>query len=253
MKLNCQLSLLRRLQPGRNGKYCQATLALCKKPDLSKTKSSVDLFLMVSTVQKPSWMKYKIKNNLQVFSKFAHEGKCTIRISEPPHDILVKNVNLFYIWLFELPWQWPNYLIHFQADVIQLKGFLSILHLSIQGRNLEDIHFSQPPTRVEVIKTKMSIWSRKDYPTQGFPVTLVFLQISDIRLCVVPRAILNLINLESLDLSNNLIKEPNVSLSPLKNLLTLILARNKLKKLSSFHIETLPKLKLLDVSSNEVS
>lgn len=228
MKINGQVSLVRRQQPGASGRYGQATLAICKKPTSSKSDQS-EIYLMVSTVQNPNWMKYKIEKNVKLFSKFANEGKCSIRLLEPPHDILVKNVNL-----------------------IQLKSFISVLARVTNGDSVDQITFSQPPTRVEMPKTRMTIVSRKDYPSHGFPITLITLTISRVKLCAIPKALLKLVNLQTLDLSDNVLKEANVSLTPLTNLSELILCKNKLVKIDSFRLETLPNLTKLNLSQNEL-
>ena len=70
----------------------------------------------------------------------------------------------------------------FQADVIQLKSFLSVLRLAVQGKSLDNITLSSlapaSAKNLEPPKTSMIILDKKDYPTtKNFPSSLESLQV----------------------------------------------------------------------------
>lgn len=86
--------------------------------------------------------------------------------------------------------------------------------------------FASTPKLIEQV-TKLVILERSQFPTKGFPRTLVELKISAIGCSQMPIGILNLTNLSQLDLSDNKITKIHKSLGNLR-LSKLIVTKNQL-------------------------
>ncbi|XP_013784058.1 leucine-rich repeat protein 1-like [Limulus polyphemus] len=254
MRLNAEIEVLSRIVPSlnikRKGKAMKATLVLSRKLNVNSISNMSDVILIICTSQNPAGMKYKIVKNVDmVFTKFIQEGKATIRLKEPEHDIIIK-----------------------KADPVHLKGFLNALYCILRNKNLDKLHLSAPPSQVNHPKTRLIISKRQDYPIRaGFPSSLSTLRIQQCNLCRVDSRILNLHNLQTLDLSNNLIKVLPANLDHLTRLVEINLNNNKLEhvcdvkfprnlevlSLNYNQLQTLPeqlcfmeKLKILSVSNN---
>ncbi|XP_076346117.1 leucine-rich repeat protein 1-like [Tachypleus tridentatus] len=256
MRLNAEIEVLSRMVPSlnikRKGKVMKATLALSQKPNINSISDMSDVTLIICTSQNPLGMKYKILKNVDmVFTKFVKEGKATIRLIEPEHDIFIK-----------------------KADPIHLKGFLNVLYCLLQNKDMDKLHLSAPPLQVNHPKTRLIISKQQDYPVRaGFPSSLSTLRIQHCNLCRVDSRILNLHNLQTLDLSNNLIRVLPGNLDLLTQLVEINLNNNKLEhvcdvkfprnlevlSLSYNQLQTLPeqlcfmeKLNILFVSNNNL-
>ncbi|KAH0620203.1 hypothetical protein JD844_020248 [Phrynosoma platyrhinos] len=146
-----------------------------------------------------------------------------------------------------------------QANVSQLKTFLSAVKLAHRGTNEETLPLSAlvpaKASEVEKPKTKMTITSKKDYPlTRNFPYSLEHLQASYCKLARVDMRMLCLKSLRKLDLSHNRIKKLPATIGDLVCLQELNLQDNHLE---SFNValcnSTLQKsLRSLDLSQNKI-
>jgi len=68
----------------------------------------------MGNLQDHNGRKYKLRDNVeQMFTKFVHEGKSTIRFKEPSHDVSIS-----------------------KADKVQLKVSLSVLRLGSTGEDI---------------------------------------------------------------------------------------------------------------------
>ncbi|XP_034252973.1 leucine-rich repeat protein 1 [Thrips palmi] len=154
---------------------------------------------------------YNVKGNiLKVHSKFIEEGKTTISFAQPPHDLMIK-----------------------ANDVIQLKSFLGSIRSVLQGKELSKggggLSSLNAPVKVHRPKTTLVITSGGQYPVlEGFPRTLVHLQINGLERATFDSRILKLNLLKTLDLSNNKLKILPRGLGDLPNLSELLLANNDL-------------------------
>lgn len=177
------------------------------------------------------------QNIEKVFTKFASEGKATIRIKEPPHDLIV------------------------QCDAIQLKSFLHVLKLGVSKQvdpsvlSVSNIN----PKNITVPKTKVVVKTKAEYPVlEGFPRTTEALYICGLERKSFDRQILRLQSLRILDLSNNLITSLPNEIGSLPNLTELHLASNCFGKaeISKWSWMNGPRIhktvRLLDLSSNGV-
>lgn len=216
------------------GKKVKSVLAIGRK-DLSDKSS--EIILLVSNSNNKTGTKYHIKNNVdQIFVKMVSEGKCTLRLKEPPHDLCLKceNVNM-------------------------LKGFLMIVKKVMDGKDSEKIMLStiQPVSSkdIEGPKKKLTILKRSDYPLTGFPPTLQQLQVSEVRLARVDKRIFKLKSLTKLSLSDNEISSLPEDWDPLPCLSDLDLSGNQLEKIPrQFCFGGLSKsLKSLNLSRNKIS
>jgi len=215
------------------GKKVKSHLAIGKKP---LDGGKFEVFLMVTNSQNKQGVKYLIQNNIeQVFTRLVNEGKTTIRLKEPNHDIAVK------------------------GDPIEVKGFLSMLKKVLSGKGLEKLTLSslQPLSNKQLSgpKRKLMVSKRSEYPVkEGFPQTLTKIKIINIRLAKIEGRILKLVNLVVLDMSGNEIESVPEDFESLHSLTELSLADNKLTTLSrGFCTGKMTKtLKLLNLSGNQM-
>jgi len=200
---------------------------LGRKPDsedLAKNElESNTIYLMLNTakdnksgtiyeVTKPK--KSSNKNatlNVEIFERFANDGKATIRFAEPPHDLLLTN-----------------------ADHVMLKTFLNVLKVAHQlPINSKQFSTLNPVCKRQIKKeaTNLTIRERNEYPSieAGFPHTLNELILQQLSLKKIDARIFHLTSLVTLDLSGNAIKEVPTQLTSMPSLKCLDLANNKIE------------------------
>ncbi len=108
MRLSAEICLCNRSLAQHNmrtsGKSTRSSLAMGKKAE--------EAFVLLCTAQNRAGNKYSLDggNVERVFSRFSSEGKATIRMRSPPHDICVT-----------------------KADPVALKAFLAIMAKVVQG------------------------------------------------------------------------------------------------------------------------
>ena len=219
-----------------NTKYIWSQLSIGKKEIKTSTLDIEEYYLFVCTAKNKAGTKYEItRANLEMMCKFVEEGKSTLRLKEPPHDIIIK-----------------------AKDAIELKAFLSVLRKVREGQEVKEISLGgmAPATLKQVTKpkTKMVITSRKEYPlTAGFPSSLETLTIVNVNLKQIDKRILKLRSLTALDLCNNCLEDMPTEISQLKHLKELSVAANKIKVVKPSLIENLPvSLRLLDFTKNQI-
>ncbi len=229
-------------------KPVRSSLALGKKPlaDNKKNDSSdPKVFLVLSTQANRVGTKFAIVANVEkVFNKCVDDGKTTLRIIQPPKDIVIS-----------------------KANPIELKAFLGVLKQILFAKNDDDLDKVKltasalnPASLAQVSKPKdkLVITEKKDYPiTKNFPLSLKDLRATGVNLKRLDRRILKLSNLVRLDLSDNAIPDlpDGEEFKHLVNLKELVLSGNKLTTLpmSLFRSSVLSKnLCLLDVSRNSL-
>lgn len=147
----------------------------------------------------------------------------------------------------------------FQADVGNLKNFLSAVSLAHRGTAAHPVPLSRlvpaKTSEIEKPRAKLIITCKKDYPlTKSFPYSLEHLQVSFCKLVRVDMRMLCLKRLQKLDLSNNHIKRLPKTIGDLVCLQELTLHNNFLE---SFQVELCNSslrnsLKALDLSENKL-
>ncbi|KYQ51851.1 Peptidylprolyl isomerase-like 5 [Trachymyrmex zeteki] len=228
------------------------TLSVCSQRRsqsiVAFTKKSVedDLYLYLQTRQNKQGIKYQIVNNVeQVFTKFIADGKVTIRLIQPCHDLII------------------------QSDSIQLKSFLRILNQIINRHSQHDVLINQYTVMPNVFfnsnqfslgKVKVVVKKKSEYPTlQGFPRTTEQLILSGLSRKSFDRQILHLQSLRILDLSDNNISYLPKELGTLPHLQQLLLSQNNLGKSPRLKWKWLEQtaikhnLHFLDISSNSLT
>lgn len=238
MKIHCTVCVVNRLLPNLSANVrkrpVKSTLALCKQP--TKEEYCIILF----SGQNKTGTKYPLNGNIkQILTRFINEGKCTIQLKNPEHDLGI------------------------QAEVIQLKGFLHLLKRAVEGkvssRELTLSSMSVTPIKPkDIAPTKVVVSKRSDYPSRGFPRTLEYLYINDIQRCSLDKGILQLSKLKILNLNNNLIESLPEELNKLPNLRELCVAHNLLGKSSLKQWQWIggflsKNLVMLDLSYNELT
>ena len=238
MRIHAQVEVVNRqlANHGLKGvvKKVKTHLAIGRKP---LADGNSEIFLMLSNISNKQGVKYVIKNNVSnFFTKMINEGKSTIRFVEPPHDICIQS-----------------------DDKLQLKSFLMVVKKVMDGKDTEKLTLSalQPVStkQIEGPKKKLTVLKRGDYPSQGFPQSLLQLQVSGIRLARVDNRMLKLVNLTKLNLSGNEIKTLPDNFDLLENLSEIDFSSNYLEKIPrGFCVGILSKrLKLLDISENRIT
>lgn len=204
-----------------------ALISLGRKPDnedLTRNELKLNtIYLMLNTAKdNKSGTTYDVtkskkssnKNatlNVEIFDRFANEGKATIRFAEPSHDLSLTN-----------------------ADPILLKTFLNVLKVAHQ-LPIDSKQFStlNPVCKRQIKKeaTNLTISERNQYPSKeaGFPHTLNELILQQLSLKKIDARIFHLTSLVTLDLSGNAIKEVPTQLTSMPSLKCLDLANNKIE------------------------
>lgn len=140
----------------------------------------------------------------------------------------------------------------FQADPVNLRGFLTLLGRLVRGQPVECADLSQPPTKVTPVKSSMVVAKKGDYPSR-FPDTLKTLTARGCSLARVGREVTSLERLSHLDLGENCLREIPAALGDLP-LRRLVLAGNEMRAFPErlFEGRVRDTLEELDVSQNEV-
>lgn len=210
MKLNCNVEVNNRTHNFANLSIRRKSQRTCLVIGRQSLKNN-ELYILLQTEQNKSGIKYKVNNNVEkIFEKFINNGKATIRIIEPPHDLII------------------------QSDAIPLKSFIHILKLAMTNKvNLSTLAISNlnPKKISNVQKTKITIKKSSEYPTlQGFPRFTEELHIVGLDRKSFDLQILKLNCLKVLNLSNNKISSLPKEVGTLPHLQELILSQNQLGK-----------------------
>ncbi|XP_078046862.1 leucine-rich repeat 47 [Augochlora pura] len=235
MKLHCNIEVNNRVSSGNiiRRKSQRSILVIGRN-----TVKGNDLYLLWQTLQNKQGIKYKIDGNIdKIFHKFINQGKATIRLIEPPHDLII------------------------QADTIQLKSFMHILKLGMSKQidtSVLAISNLNPKSMASVPKIKVVVNKSSEYPTlEGFPRTTEELSLVGLSRKSFDRQILRLQSLRILNLSNNQISSLPKELGLLQHLQELNLSQNRLDKAMKWVWLDQPpiknNLKLLDISNNMLS
>lgn len=156
MKIVCEIAIHNRLAPNVKSRSQQSTLALGYHPP--NTKDLDNLFIIHFSNTNKAGTRYKIKRNIEaIYMKFMNDGKTTISFKQPPHDLLIR------------------------CDPIQLKCFLKVFKLAMEGKadaiGLSSLAVTPVPQKVMPVK-KLTILAPSDYPAKGLPMSLVQLNVS---------------------------------------------------------------------------
>lgn len=237
MKLVCTIATgnrqLSKFALKSQNKHVKSTIALCRHP-----KNENDFMLIHFTAQNKVGTKYRLTDNVQsVLTRFVNEGKATIQFKEPTHDLFIK------------------------ADTIQLKGFLHLLRRALEkkisGNELTLSSMSVTPvSNKNIAPKKLIVKSRSELPMKGFPRTLEFLCINEIRLCKLCIGVLQLQKLRVLDISDNCIEylPPELNRLPLEdvNIAGNDLGKGTLKQWGWIGGGLIKTLKKLNLSNNKL-
>lgn len=157
MKLFCETSVLNRLnQVNTKTRFTKSTLVLAVHPPNSDNS---ELYLLLFTPLNKTGQRYKIKDNIKkIFTKCINEGKITLSINMPEHDIFIK------------------------SESVQLKFFLKTLGLGLEGKHKKEriglSSISSTASSSMHPKTRLTILNKSDFPLKGLPRTLNYLKVS---------------------------------------------------------------------------
>lgn len=136
----------------------QSTLAIGYHPPGAE-KDPENLFLIHFTAANKVGTRYQIHRNLnKVYTKFIVDGKATISLTKPAHDLQIR------------------------CNPIQLKAFLQVFSSALQGKldpnkpGLSTLAVTGVPKNAVPEKT-MTITTPSDYPIRGFPRSLTTLKV----------------------------------------------------------------------------
>lgn len=137
----------------------QSTLALGYHPP-GASKEVDNLFLIHFTAINKVGTRYKLKRNIEnVFTKFLRDGKTTISMKQPPHDLQIR------------------------CDPIQLKAFLLTFRSALEGKLdpskpvLSTLAVTGVPRAAVPVKS-LTISKPSDLPLRGLAKTLTTLNVS---------------------------------------------------------------------------
>uniref|UniRef100_A0A023G754 Putative leucine-rich repeat 47 n=1 Tax=Amblyomma triste TaxID=251400 RepID=A0A023G754_AMBTT len=235
MRLSCDTQIVyRTLQyhnhSGRCRKAAFTVLTLCRKPE--EKKPNPVAFLLICTAKNSAGTRYKVDGNIEgLFTKFCAEGKATIRIREPKHDVIIS-----------------------KAEPMELRQFLCLLQRVQRGDILDQRLFSAPPPKVTRIRETLCVSEQKHYPPQGFPSALKNLTIQGCSLVQLGSDVLALANLCILNLKANKLRTLPTQLNNLP-LQQLTVSENCIVELhpALFGSRLCNCLEYLDVSNNQLT
>ena len=218
MRIEATVEMLNR-DANMRTKAMRASLAIGRKPLQCENGQDPKVFLMVCTAANRSGNKFKIQANIaKIFGKFVDKGTSTLRLIDPPKDLMIS-----------------------KSDPVKLKAFLNVISrvLSAQSdHQLDKIPLTaaalQPASLAQVTKPKekMVVENKKDYPiTKNFPSSLTCLTINGINLKRFDSRILKLNKLTVLNLNINSLTTIPEAFTSLPSLCELHLANNCIKKL----------------------
>ncbi|EFN76366.1 leucine-rich repeat protein 1 isoform X1 [Harpegnathos saltator] len=234
MKLHCNVEVHNRALLSMSQRKSQRSVLT-----IGKQSDKDDLYIFLQTLQNKKGTKYKTRNNVEkVFTRFIDDGKATIRLKEPSHDLII------------------------QSEAIQLKSFLRVLKLGlfkvdqssfpiISNLSLKNMGGCQ--------NNKLVIKKDSDYPVlKGFPKMLEELSVLGLKKKSFDRQILNLQFLRVLNLSNNQITSLPKEVGCMPHLRELLISQNHLGRSQSKwkwidQAAIKKNLHLLDISSNVIS
>ncbi|KAI4487352.1 hypothetical protein M0804_005501 [Polistes exclamans] len=207
MKLNCRVEVNDRTLNVLHSSLKRKPERGCLVIGRQSIKNN-ELHILLQTQKNLCGTKYKVNDNIEmIFDKFIANGKATIRIKNPPHDLLI------------------------QSDPISLKGFIHLVKLTLSKKvNLSTITISNLNTKKipNAQKKKLVIKNNVEYPTlKGFPRYTEELIIEGLNRKSFDLQILRLNNLKVLNLSNNQIKSLPKDLGSMPHLQELILSGNR--------------------------
>lgn len=207
MKLNCRVEVNDRILNVLHSSLKRKPERGCLVIGRHSIKNN-ELHILLQTQKNLCGAKYKVNDNIEmIFDKFIANGKATIRIKEPPHDLLI------------------------QSDPISLKGFIHLVKLALSKKvNLSTITISNLNTKkiFNAQKKKLVIKNKFEYPTlKGFPRYTEELIIEGLNRKSFDLQILRLNNLKVLNLSNNQIRSLPKDLGCMPHLKELILSGNR--------------------------
>lgn len=158
MKLVCEISVYNRLAPHVKPRSQQSTLALGYHPP-GAAKDAANLFLIHFTATNKVGTRYKLHRNIEkIFTKFVQDGKTTVSLKQPPHDLQIR------------------------CEPIQLKAFLQTLKSALEGKldpskpNLSTLAVTGVPKEAMPVKS-MTITNPSNYPVRGLPKTILALSV----------------------------------------------------------------------------
>ncbi|XP_077281852.1 leucine-rich repeat 47 [Temnothorax americanus] len=246
MKFHCNVEIHDRTLSVCSQRRSQSILAFTKKSERND-----EAYLYLQTRQKKQGTRYQIVNNVeQVFTKFIADGKVTIRLTRPCHDLII------------------------QSNSIRLKSFVRVLNLmrnaQFQHRDTVVKHIAKSVTLTPdvffnssefcPVKTKVVVNKKSEYPTlRGFPRTTEQLILRGLDRKSFDRQILRLQSLKFLDLSDNKLSYLPREVGALPNLQRLVLSRNNLGKSPGSKWAWLEQtavkrtLRFLDISDNSLT
>lgn len=158
MKIVCEISVHNRIAPHVKPRSQQSTLALGYHPP-GATKDPDNLFLIHFTATNKVGTRYRLKRNIEkIFTKFVQDGKTTLSLKQPPHDLQIR------------------------AEPMQLKEFLQVFKSALEGKldatksTLSTLAVTGVP-RHAVPPKSMTILKPSDYPLRGLPNSLITLNV----------------------------------------------------------------------------
>nr|XP_018913356.1 PREDICTED: leucine-rich repeat protein 1-like [Bemisia tabaci] len=232
MRIIAIVRLLIRDDPSRTAQLraSKTALSLGTSPNSKEGK-----ILLLQSLQNKTGMKYKIEKNIeQIFSRFLSEGKVTIRLKIPAHDIIIS------------------------GDPVELKGFLKLLKSALENEEVKmptvvarkTMHVL-PPSNL-----RLAFAGRGQFTaTTSLPLATKELSITNNALPRFDPRIGRLKFLQVLDLSGNLLSSLSEELSSL-NVIELRLRGNHLGCTNNFRWmkpgSLRRSLKYLDLGKNQL-
>ncbi|EDQ84811.1 uncharacterized protein MONBRDRAFT_29815 [Monosiga brevicollis MX1] len=233
--LNCQTTFYLHSELGhaQGSRPVTTNLYLCAHPaGPARTSRKVELRRVTKLAGCQTWT--VSQNHVEhVFAKFRQEGRCTIRLRQPPVDLIVSHANPSALsgFLDSL------YAVHTGDEAIDLPSPGRLNELTKEGKD------------TEAMVKRLRVSRGQDIP-RVLPPNLRSLHLSDRALSRPPAQIFRCAHLSVLDLSQNKLQKVPLELELLPELRSLDLSSNEITAWPAHLV--LPTLQSLMLSSNKL-
>ncbi|BES93048.1 Hypothetical protein NTJ_05857 [Nesidiocoris tenuis] len=240
MRFSCQVKVVNRACSGQHQpRSKRSTISI---GGYGKTDSGSSLYILHQTPQDPAGVRYKISGDTKIADSFAKKGTVTVRLSNPPLDLLIAGS---------------------PSDAVKLAEIIKncTTNPGVPAKKLKLTNLESVPKKCDPMPQKELVIdsNKKHRLIKSYPSSLENLKVTSAELENIDPRILRLQHLKVLTITNNRLRSLPKSIYLLYNLVTLDLSGNELgftTKADDWDwtrsLSLCTSLKTLNLSSNKI-